>query len=171
VVTQGRGGTMRPTCGWRHYLDPGSACTSFPSYLDAYRERLAASAERLLGVTLECLPALEIIDRYGQSEDALLYVDPPYLGSTRTSTNYAHDMPRADDHQKLAEALRSCGALVVLSGYPSAIYDELYGDWYRYDLAAVTAQGNRRSVRTEVLWSNRPIGERTLLDELTAVAS
>jgi DNA adenine methylase len=48
---------------------------------------------------------------------------------------------------------------VVLSGYPSALYDRLYADWHRLDLAGFASQasaGRRR--RTEVLWCNRDPG-------------
>jgi DNA adenine methylase len=57
--------------------------TSMPGYLEAYALRLAAAAERLHGVSLEALPALEVIARYGPRPNVLLYVDPPYLGTTR----------------------------------------------------------------------------------------
>jgi DNA adenine methylase len=166
ILTQGRGGTLRRN-GWRHYLDPSGSSIGMPAYLDAYRARLAPAAERLIGVSLECRPGLEVIGAYGRTPDTLLYVDPPYLGSTRTSTNYAHDMPRPSDHRE-----RAAAAAVVVSGYPSALYDEdLYADWHRAEIPTTTGQGNQRSLRTEVLWSNRPIGERTLLDELAGATS
>lgn len=167
ILTQGRAGTLRHN-GWRHYLDPLGSSIGMPAYLDAYRDRLASAAERLMGVTLECLPALDIIDRYGQHPNNLLYIDPPYLGSTRTSTNYLHDMPRPADHRDLAEALTACRAAVVLSGYGSALYDELYADWDQVEIATSTWQGNRAAARVEVLWSNRCISAPSLLDELAA---
>lgn len=61
------------------------------------------------------------------------------------------------DHRELAEALHAARAAVVLSGYPSDLYDnELYADWERVDFAASTGQGGTWANRTEVLWSNRP---------------
>ena len=88
-----------------------------PGYLDGYVDRIAAAAERLHHVSLECRPALEVIDWYGRSPDVLLYVDPPYLGSTRASGCYRHEMPGDDQHRELAEALHRCKAAVVISGY------------------------------------------------------
>jgi DNA adenine methylase len=118
---------------------------------------MAVAAERLHKVSLECRPALELIEKYGADEDVLLYVDPPYLGSTRGSRAYRHEMPEIDAHCELAEALRRCRASVVLSGYPSRLYDfELYPDWHRATFTSGTGQGsNGWSNRTEVLWSNR----------------
>lgn len=175
-LTQGRAGTRRRS-GWRHYVDPAGSGTSLPDYLDGYVRRITAAAERLAGVSLECRPALDLIDRYGKAPDVLLYVDPPYLGSTRNARGrrrgehwgrYLHDMPGAQPHRDLAAALQQCRAAVVLSGYPSPLYDELYAGWHRAEFGAFTGQvarggddrtGNDRAAynRTEVLWSNRPL--------------
>ena len=79
------------------------------------------------------------------------------LGSTRTgsSDGYAIEMRGDADHEDLAAALHDCQAAVVLSGYPSPLYDALYGDWTRYEYATWTGQGNSRAGRTEVAWVNR----------------
>lgn len=158
-LAQGRSGRLK-RAGWRHYVSPSSVYTAFPSYLDGYVDRMAAAAERLHHVTLECRPALEIVERYGACEDVLLYVDPPYLGSTRANDrSYRHELMTDDEHRGLAEALRACKASVVLSGYASDLYDqELYPDWHRTAFQTGTGQGpdgSGWSNRTEVLWSNR----------------
>lgn len=166
-LTQGRSGSMRRT-GWRHYVDPAGSSISMPGYLEAYVARILDAAERLRGVSLEARPALDLIDRYGRHRDVLLYVDPPYLRSTRNGTNYRHEMAGEADHRELAGALRAARAAVVLSGYPSPLYDEMYDGWHRVDIPTGTGQGDGWQPRTEVLWSNRPIGEPTLLDLLAA---
>lgn len=153
-LTQGRAGTFRPT-GWRHYQDPAGCSSGMPRYLAGYVSRLAPVAERLANVSLECRPALDLIEAYGRHLDVLLYVDPPYLGSTRAQ-NYRHEMGAEGDHRELAKALESCRATVVLSGYPSPLYDELYAGWERVELDAFTGQSHDLGRRTEVLWSNRP---------------
>ncbi len=156
-LTQGRGGQLRRVTGWRHFKDPGGSSFGMPGYLEAYRERFAPAAVRLIGVSLEARPALELIESYGSHPKALLYVDPPYLGSTRQWGNqYRHEMRTDDEHRELAAALRAIPAAVVLSGYPSDLYDvELYSDWDRIEIATQNSQGGARSERTEVLWSNR----------------
>jgi DNA adenine methylase len=152
-LTQGRSGRLDQT-GWRYCIaDIG---TNMPQYLDGYRRRLPPAAERLMGVQLECRPALDVIAAYGTRTDTLLYVDPPYLGSTRTR-GYRHEMRGDDDHRALAEVLAVCQAAVVLSGYHSPLYDDLYADWHRTELATGTANGRTSRARTEVLWSNRPL--------------
>lgn len=163
-LTQGRGGQLSLN-GWRNHVAPPS-CTAMPRYLTGYVARMAGVAERLAGVTLECLPALEIIDRYGHP-DTLLYVDPPYLGSTRRSGRYQVEMSGDRDHRDLADALHATPSPVVLSGYGSPLYDTLYGDWCRVEIHTQTGNGADRA-RTEVLWSNRDISRQPNLLEAGA---
>lgn len=155
-IAQGRTGTLRKT-GWRHFVNPSGSSTSMPDYLEAYVDRMASAAERLAAVSLECLPGLEVVAKYGAEPECLLYVDPPYLGSLR-HRNYQTEMGGADDHRALAEALGTARGAVVLSGYDSRLYRELYAGWDRLTIETQTFQGNKRSERTEVLWFNRPLG-------------
>lgn len=173
-LTQGRGGTLRST-GWRHYVKPAGA-TGMPAYLDGYVERMAPMVERLHHVSLECRPAVEIIDRYGQQPDVLLYVDPPYLGESRSTPDdsrkrtqrYRHEMIGADEHTVLLDMLLDCTAAVVLSGYRSDLYDEKLAGWERMHIETGTGQSARGewSKRTEVLWTNRSFAAPDLLSHL-----
>lgn len=166
LLTQGQsGGTGRRT-GWRYFVNPSGSTFSMPQYLEAYVARFGPAVARLHGVSLECRPALEIVSTYGKCADVLLYVDPPYVRSTRKGTGYRHEMTD-DDHRELAAALRAAKAAVVLSGYPSALYDlELYPGWHRLELSAGTGNGGEWRDRTEVLWANRPFkAEPSLFDE------
>jgi DNA adenine methylase len=159
-LAQGRSGTLRNT-GWRHYIDPAGSSTSMPGYLEAYALRLAAAAERLHSVSLEALPAAEVIVRYGARPNVLLYVDPPYLGATRGwGNNYRCEMKTEQEHRELAAALADCKATVVLSGYHSPLYDEMFDGWHRYEQASMTGNAKTAKARTEVLWANRPLGDR-----------
>ncbi|MFF2009150.1 DNA adenine methylase [Streptomyces sp. NPDC058195] len=161
-LAQGRSGTLRNT-GWRHYVDPAGSATSMPGYTAAYVDRLAAAAERLRRISLESLPALDLITKYGQQEDVLLYVDPPYLGTTRPWSNYRIEMKDEASHRELAAALHDCKAAVVLSGYASPLYNELYDGWHRADEQTMTGNATTAKGRTEVLWSNRVLAGRLSL--------
>jgi DNA adenine methylase len=77
-------------------------------------------------------------------------------------------MSTAEQHRELAAALLDCCAAVVLSGYPSPLYDELFRGWSRLEIPHFTGHGGKRMDRTEVLWSNRPLGDPFLWDEATA---
>jgi DNA adenine methylase len=164
-LTQGRSGRLRRT-GWRHYVNPAGSGHGMPDYLAGYIDRMAPAVERIQHVSLECRPALDIIEKYGAEPDVLLYVDPPYLGETRANDNaYRHEMRSSDEHRELAAALHAARAAAVISGYPSRLYDrELYAGWDRHTIASSTGHGGEWDARTEVLWSNRPIGAQPMLD-------
>lgn len=159
-LSQSRSATLRRT-GWRHYIDPAGSSSAMPDYLSGYVQRLAAAAERLHSVSLECRPALDVIEAYGRSPEVCLYVDPPYLGSTRNGTNYAHEMAAATEHEQLLEALLRARAAVVLSGYGSELYDTALAGWSRLEISTFNGNAAARA-RTEVVWSNREIGNPTL---------
>jgi DNA adenine methylase len=169
LLSQGRGSTLRKT-GWRFYRDPAGSTYSMPDYLTAYADRVPPTAARLHGVSLECRDALEVIRDYGKHPSVLLYCEEPYLASSRNSTNYRHEMAGEQQHRELAEALGDVRASVVLSGYASPLYEDLYGGWHRTELSAWTGNGIRDGAtktdgrRTEVLWSNRPLAEVPTLD-------
>lgn len=168
ALSQGRGGQLVRT-GWRRHIDASGTSMGLPGYMAGYLERMPAAARRLRYVSLECRPALEVIESYGASPTALLYVDPPYLGGTRGTTHaYRHEMRAETEHRELAEALHASQAAVVLSGYAAPLYEELYAGWDRVEIAAYSGQGNHsaaaRNVRTEVVWSNRPIAVAQTLD-------
>ncbi|KJL49511.1 DNA adenine methylase [Microbacterium hydrocarbonoxydans] len=165
LLTQGRSRTMKRT-GWRFYVDPRGTNGSFSTYMRAYRSRLLPAAERLQNVSLECRPALEVIDKYGAHEDNLLYVDPPYVHSSRRGARYTHEMTESD-HRDMAGSLRACAATVMLSGYASELYDELFADWYQVQISARSDNAIDRDV-VEVVWSNRPLGDFLWHEEVSA---
>lgn len=164
-LSQGRGGQLRAS-GWRYHENPGGRSSSMPRTLAGYVAKMLDLAERIREVTLECRPALEVIDRYGQDPENLLYVDPPYLFDVRSKTGmYRHEMGRPEEHRELAAHLEACRAAVVVSGYPHPLYEELYDGWHRAELRAGTGQATAKGwqERTEVLWSNRPLGRHLQL--------
>lgn len=126
-------------------------------YLSAIDEQLPLIVERLRSVQILCRPAIEVIQTW-DSPDTLCYCDPPYVHSTRekgSRSTYGVEMTD-EDHRKLAEVLRSCQSKVVLSGYPSVLYDELYGDWrtVSFDMANHAAGGRAKGRKQETLWMN-----------------
>lgn len=160
-LSQSRSALLGKKTGWRFYIDPAGSSSSMPDYLSGYVHRFAAVAERLHSVSLECRHAAEVIQAYGRFSEVCLYVDPPYLGSTRNGTNYAHEMPSDAEHEELLECLLTCRSSVVLSGYASELYDEALKGWARVEIAAFNGNASN-GARTEVVWSNREIGHPTL---------
>jgi len=91
---------------------------------------------------------------YSGSE--LIYCDPPYLRETRTSRRKYRFEYTTQDHTALLELLRTLPCSIILSGYPSSLYDDLLGDWHTIELQAMTRGGPR----TEKLWYNFDIDRR-----------
>lgn len=153
-LTQGR--SAKVNTGWRFYLDGGSSASSLPRYLTGYLQRMPPAAARLIEVSLESRPAREVILDYGNTAGTLLYVDPPYLGSTRASGGYRHEMKGENEHRELLFLLTGCKARVVLSGYRSPLYDDTLAGWEQVEIQASTSQmaSREKSARTEVLWCN-----------------
>jgi DNA adenine methylase len=126
-------------------------------YLSIIDEVLPEIVERLRSVQLIERSAKDVI-RLWDSPDTLFYCDPPYVHSTRnkrTLDAYGVEMTEAD-HRELADALRRVTGRVILSGYPSALYDELYGDWHYLDceIANHASSTATKSRMTERLWCN-----------------
>lgn len=118
-------------------------------------DQLPAIVERLKRVQILHQPAIEAIQRFDRP-DALIYCDPPYLHETRDPNSrdvYGIEMSECD-HRLLGETLNSCQSKVVLSGYPSSLYDEMFGSWQRveFDIANHAAGGRKKKRKTEVLW-------------------
>jgi DNA adenine methylase len=167
--------------GWRISVRRGTADAATWATMP---DRVARHFQRLQGVHIENLPALDLIARYADEPDAVIYLDPPYLGAARGGPDatmrhygrlYRVEMQGEQDHRDLAAAVTNRAAHVLLSGYHDPVYDELYDGWHRAEYA-VTANNNGREGsdprRTEVIWSNRPISHQAALfeDELVDVA-
>jgi DNA adenine methylase len=137
-ASSNRSGTT-PATDWRNYPD------AVPSLI-----------ERLRGVIVERRPAQQVMAAH-DGPTTLHYVDPPYLPETRNCRNpydpkhqYRHELTH-EDHVDLLGFLCSLVGMVVLSGYPSQLYDDALACWTRIEVPAL-ADGARP--RTEVLWIN-----------------
>lgn len=118
-------------------------------------EGLPAVHARLRRVAVLNRPALDVI-RSQDGPGTLFYLDPPYLHSTRAVRDaYAHEMTEAE-HRDLLDMVRQCKGKVMLSGYPSSLYDTALGSWTRhmFDLPNNAAGGAIKNRETEVLWCN-----------------
>jgi DNA adenine methylase len=119
-------------------------------------EGLEAVHRRLQDVMVLCRPALNVI-RQEDSPGTLHYLDPPYALSTRTARKaYGRFEMTEADHRELLDVLTRCTGKVMLSGYPSALYDEALAGWSRhtYDKANDAGGGKVKRRVTEVLWCN-----------------
>lgn len=126
-----RSGTT-PAYDWAH----------FPDHIRSF-------VERLQGVVIENRSAAEVIERFDR-EDTLFYIDPPYVRSSRRwkDHGYTHEMSD-EDHERLAAQLHGLRGMVMLSSYPSDLYERLFRDWRKYERKSSSQNGDPGK---EVLW-------------------
>jgi site-specific DNA-adenine methylase len=94
--------------------------------------------------------AHEFLSDYTFHGRELVYCDPPYLHCTRSSSRRYRFDYEEQDHIELLKLLKKLNCSVMLSGYPSPLYDELLADWGCLELQVM----NHGGVRTEKLWFN-----------------
>lgn len=91
-------------------------------------ETLKMATERLKGVQIENLPAIELIKRY-DTEDVFIYAD----------------------HEELLNVLVKHQGKILLSGYNNDMYNDILQGWNKVQ-KHTRAEGGR--ARTETLWMN-----------------
>ena len=165
-LTQGRSHSLKDQAGWWKRSNVIGR-PPIAQDLESFALRMPLAARRLKRVSIERRDALDVIRDYGSEPTVCLYVDPPYLGSTRAS-NYRVEMLDDDAHRTFAAALNECKASVVLSGYDAPLYAQLFDGWHRLDLKAPTTLSGDTD-RIEALWSNRPLREPDLFDQLDSM--
>jgi hypothetical protein len=96
--------------------------------------------------------AIEVLRGLRLDADTVLYADPPYHpDSRRRSRVYRHDYTTAD-HECLLDCLTTLPCKVLLSGYPSRLYEHRLKDWSLHQFHART----RVDTREECVWFNFP---------------
>lgn len=118
--------------------------------------------ERLKNVTIESLDFEVILDKYGDKEEAFIYLDPPYYKTEHYYNGFNHS-----DHERLLNKLLTLKAKWLLSGYANELYDNKLKDFYRLEInvkkhsygITKNSKLNERPNATEVLWANYNINK------------
>ena len=166
-TTQAIGAKMHngEKCGWRNHKQMkigGTACKwgGIADTIDEASRRLRGDTTHL--VQIEHMDALRLIERYN-SPDVLMYLDPPYVLSTRKGGKlYAVEM--ADEEQlQLLNLITHSSAKIIISGYESDMYSSALAGW-RKDTAK--SQTTSAEMATETIWMNYapPTEQFTIFD-------
>lgn len=113
---------------------------------------------RLRRVLVENMDAVKLMRRE-DTPGTFFYLDPPYLkgaGEARKTDNlYQHEMSRSHHAELLATILGVRGK-VMLSGYPSELYDSTLRGWrvMDFDLPNNLSGGKTKGREVERLWMN-----------------
>ena len=141
-------GRMNTRTGWKR--DTKNRASNHARTWAGLPDRIAPAARRLKDAQIECCDAISLIKDYNDS-DVLLYVDPPYVSDTRNGKMYRCEMADAVQHKALLNALCAHKGYVIVSGYPSELYDSMLKGWHRDEFAA---RALNNAGRTEVVWMN-----------------
>lgn len=97
------------------------------------------------------------IKEYDFKGDEFLYVDPPYVMSTRKGGDVYKYEFSDDQHVDLLTALLAIGdrAKVMISGYRSPLYEAMLQEWKSLDFKSITRGG----MVTDTIWMNYELRE------------
>lgn len=165
-TTQAIGAKLDGKCGWRNHKQTkigGSACkwNGITRTLDTAAARLKGDTTHL--VQIEHMDALQLIERYN-NPDVLMYLDPPYVRSSRRSGRlYKHEMNDAQQIQ-LLDLITVSKAKIVISGYDSQLYNDRLKGWNKYHHISRTTSTEKAD---EYIWLNYepPARQYSLFDE------
>ena len=134
--------------GWRYSI--ASHNWSCPTAVwQKVPERIIAAADRMKGVYIERGSWREVTERF-DAPTTLHYWDPPYVLTSRSKNRDTYeDEFTDDDHQGLLDLALEVEGMVVISGYPSELYDDALQGWKRLETGG-RSQSNAST--TEVLW-------------------
>lgn len=92
---------------------------------------------------------------YWVTPETLIYLDPPYLFSTRKSKGplYRCEFGEEEQHYELLKLITTLDCMVMISGYWSELYARELRDWRAISFKAMTRGG---TMATEWLWMNYP---------------
>lgn len=151
----GSAGATKATTGFR--IDTKREYETAQHLWAMYPDAIANAGQRLAAVLIENRPAIAVMAQHDYP-DALHFVDPPYVHSTRVmgagkAGYYRHEMTD-EQHVELLEFLNTLTGMVVLSGYRSELYDSRLQGWTRDETQSRASAGRGGVARTEVLWLN-----------------
>ena len=114
-------------------------------------ERVIAAAQSwsVPNLTLFQEDAIEFISRREFVGTEFIYVDPPYLSSLKSRKYYNFEYSDRQ-HCDLLSVLGELNCQVMISGYPSKLYESFLGDWHVTQLVNVSNAGQR----IENVWTN-----------------
>ncbi|MCI8887956.1 MAG: DNA adenine methylase [Hungatella sp.] len=148
--------------GWKNDVQGRERAYAARDWCDLPR-RILEAAERLRGVQIECMPAVDLIRRF-HSPNVLIYADPPYILSTRHGKQYRCEMSD-QDHEELLDALLDHKGPVLISGYDNPLYQDRLRHWHREEAVSYSQTASKK---TEILWMNfEPEGKQMTMFEAT----
>ena len=113
-----------------------------------------AQWERQSNLQIICTDAVQYLTCFPFAGDEFIYVDPPYLTSTRRSRRPLYKYQYTEQqHIELLRLLNVLPCNVLISGYWSNLYESYLHHWRHETFTARTRSGSKA---TEYIWMNYP---------------
>lgn len=116
-------------------------------------DRIAAACRRLKEVTIHSRHCLDMVKVFGDLQDAVLFLDPPYpLETTNTQRQQVYEVDMtADEHEALCRALRTVKSAAIVTMNPGTVYSDILSDWH---VTEIPVRGLRNATKTELVMTN-----------------
>lgn len=139
--------------GWRNNINAQNR-TTIQGFNSVLPETILQVCERLQHnekgtVQIEHQDIFRLFERYDRDE-VLMYLDPPYVLSTRSKRIYKHEF-NDTDHIRLLKLCQASKAKIIISGYKCELYDEYLDGWHTDSIIADCESGQKR---IETIWMN-----------------
>ena len=119
-------------------------------------DRLSKVVERFRGVRVENRDARELLRMFADRPATLIYLDPPYY--TKRAHEYIIDANDRQFHKDLLGECIKAKCMLLVSGYPNDLYDELLTTKRGWTKTAIETHTRDTTgidyPRTEILWMN-----------------
>ena len=119
-------------------------------------ENLNLISSRLQQVEITCSPAIELMKKH-EGEKSLFYLDPPYMRKLRSTPWSVYSVEMDDSqHEELLEFVKNNKSKIVISGYPSELYNESLKNWNKSNKSSFLHSGHAsvKKKSVECVWKN-----------------
>ena len=121
-------------------------CSAWLSVID----HLPEIHQRIMRVQIDNLDWRDCLEKYDWGQEEFIYLDPPYLHSTRRAKRYACEMSD-EEHRGLVDYLITHKRRVLLSGYDNETYRELESHGFRKYCIEVSCHAAGRTRQSGLL--------------------
>lgn len=111
---------------------------------------ITASTWKVPGLSLHNADAVAFLAGYPFNGRELVYADPPYIAATKKNRRYYRHEYTDEDHWQLLDCLLKLNCRVMISGYPTGLYEQTLRGWQVKELVNVSHAGQR----IERIWAN-----------------
>ena len=117
-------------------------------------------SERVKKVQIDNRDYKIIMDTFNDAQ-VFMYADPPYITLSGKSGYGSYSSWTDDGHKEFLTQCLNSKSKIMISGYPSELYDDMLSTWERIEFKRCrhSQKKDKKSPITEVLWMNYKINQ------------